>query len=134
MKLTCLVDNAVRPQSPFWGEHGLAFLIETAGARVLFDTGASGAGATLRLLSRRPAQHPGARAAHLRTGPGGYRRGTHLLNADRAELGRLIEVLRGMGPPALNLNHCTGQAAYVALARAFGRRVVPCPAGTVVRF
>ena len=42
MKLTCLVDNAVEPSSPFWGEHGLAFLIETRDGRVLFDTGASG--------------------------------------------------------------------------------------------
>jgi 7,8-dihydropterin-6-yl-methyl-4-(beta-D-ribofuranosyl)aminobenzene 5'-phosphate synthase len=42
MKLTCLVDNAVRPGSHFWGEHGLAFLIESEEGRVLFDTGASG--------------------------------------------------------------------------------------------
>ena len=42
MKLTCLVDNAVQPSSGFWGEHGLAYLIETAGQRVLFDTGQSG--------------------------------------------------------------------------------------------
>lgn len=43
MKLTCLVDNAVRVGSGFWGEHGLAYLIETAGQRILFDTGQSGA-------------------------------------------------------------------------------------------
>ncbi len=43
MKVTCLVDNAVQPRSTLWGEHGLAFLIETQGRRVLFDTGASGA-------------------------------------------------------------------------------------------
>ena len=28
-KITCVIDNAVKPSSPFWGEHGLAFLIET---------------------------------------------------------------------------------------------------------
>ena len=39
MKLTCVVDNAVRLSSPFWGEHGLAFLIEVEGHRVLFDAG-----------------------------------------------------------------------------------------------
>ncbi len=42
MKLTCLVDNAVQPSSGFWGEHGLAYLIEAAGQRILFDTGQSG--------------------------------------------------------------------------------------------
>ncbi len=42
MKLTCLVDNAVQFGSPFWGEHGLSYLIETPEGRVLFDTGDSG--------------------------------------------------------------------------------------------
>ncbi len=42
MKLTCLVDNAVQRSSGYWGEHGLAYLIEAAGRRVLFDTGQSG--------------------------------------------------------------------------------------------
>ncbi len=42
MKVTCVVDDAVRDHSPFWGEHGLAFLIETESGRVLFDTGQSG--------------------------------------------------------------------------------------------
>lgn len=41
MKVTCVVDNAVCHHSSFWGEHGLAFLIETQGGRVLFDTGRS---------------------------------------------------------------------------------------------
>jgi len=42
MKITCIVDNAVQRSSSFWGEHGLAFLIETEAGRVLFDTGQSG--------------------------------------------------------------------------------------------
>jgi 7,8-dihydropterin-6-yl-methyl-4-(beta-D-ribofuranosyl)aminobenzene 5'-phosphate synthase len=42
MRLICVVDDAVHPDSPFWGEHGLSFLIETKGRRVLFDTGQSG--------------------------------------------------------------------------------------------
>jgi len=42
MKLTCLIDNAVQPSSGFWGEHGLAYLVEAAGQRILFDTGQSG--------------------------------------------------------------------------------------------
>jgi 7,8-dihydropterin-6-yl-methyl-4-(beta-D-ribofuranosyl)aminobenzene 5'-phosphate synthase len=41
MQVTCVVDDAVQRSSSFWGEHGLAFLIETAGRRVLFDTGQS---------------------------------------------------------------------------------------------
>lgn len=42
MKITCLVDNAVQLNSGCWGEHGLAYLIETGDQRVLFDTGQSG--------------------------------------------------------------------------------------------
>ncbi len=42
MDVTCVVDDAVRRNSRFWGEHGVAFLIETEDGRVLFDTGQSG--------------------------------------------------------------------------------------------
>ena len=42
MDITCVVDNAVQRSSRFWGEHGLAFLIETEAGRLLFDTGQSG--------------------------------------------------------------------------------------------
>jgi len=42
MRLTCLVDNCVQAGSSLWGEHGLAFLIETEGGNVLWDTGQSG--------------------------------------------------------------------------------------------
>ena len=41
-KLTCLVDNTVGHGKRLWGEHGLAFLIETEAGRVLFDAGQSG--------------------------------------------------------------------------------------------
>jgi 7,8-dihydropterin-6-yl-methyl-4-(beta-D-ribofuranosyl)aminobenzene 5'-phosphate synthase len=43
MKVTCVVDNTVFDHSTFWGEHGVAFLIETkSGLMLLFDTGQSG--------------------------------------------------------------------------------------------
>ena len=42
MNVTCVIDDAVQRSSPFWGEHGVAFLIETDAGRVLFDTGQSG--------------------------------------------------------------------------------------------
>ncbi|MBL7183403.1 MAG: MBL fold metallo-hydrolase [Anaerolineae bacterium] len=42
MKVTCVVDDAVCDHSPFWGEHGVAFLIETESGCILFDTGQSG--------------------------------------------------------------------------------------------
>jgi 7,8-dihydropterin-6-yl-methyl-4-(beta-D-ribofuranosyl)aminobenzene 5'-phosphate synthase len=42
MQVICVVDDAVQRSSPYWGEHGLAFLIEAEGRRVLFDTGQSG--------------------------------------------------------------------------------------------
>ena len=40
--LTCVVDDAVQRSSPYWGEHGVVFLIEKEGRRLLFDTGQSG--------------------------------------------------------------------------------------------
>jgi len=42
MRLTCLVDNAVKPMSRLWGEHGLSYLVEADGQRLLLDTGQSG--------------------------------------------------------------------------------------------
>jgi len=42
MKVTCLIDNCVEQGSPFWGEHGLAILIESGDGALLLDTGASG--------------------------------------------------------------------------------------------
>lgn len=42
MRIICVVDDAVQRSSPFWGEHGVAFVIETQSGRVLFDTGQSG--------------------------------------------------------------------------------------------
>jgi 7,8-dihydropterin-6-yl-methyl-4-(beta-D-ribofuranosyl)aminobenzene 5'-phosphate synthase len=41
MRLICVVDDAVQLSSPYWGEHGLGFLIETEGRRLLFDAGQS---------------------------------------------------------------------------------------------
>ena len=41
-KITCLVDNTAQRSSNLWGEHGLAFLIETTAGSVLYDTGQSG--------------------------------------------------------------------------------------------
>jgi len=41
MRLLCVIDDSVQLSSPYWGEHGLAFLIEAEGRRLLFDTGQS---------------------------------------------------------------------------------------------
>ncbi len=60
--------------------------------------------------------------------------GTHLDSADAAELQEIVEVLKNEGAPALYLNHCTGMRATQVLAQAFGERVAPCPAGTVITF
>ena len=271
MKLTCLVDNTVKSSSPYWGEHGLSFLIESENRRVLFDTGASGTvllhnlsmadtsprrisalvlshghldhtGGLAALLEQRPGlavhAHPDvlrerfsrrdtevrsvglpmerallrqradlhlcgdsreimsgvwttgeitlrpepegrAKAHYVREGEsyvsdpykddmalvlrgteglallcgcchagllntlehvqrafGEYPRmilgGTHLIAADAQQIQHVIERLRQMGPPALYLNHCTGQAAQISLAVALGDLVSPCPAGSVL--
>ena len=42
MRITCVVDNCVAQGSALWGEHGLAFLIETEETALLWDTGQSG--------------------------------------------------------------------------------------------
>lgn len=42
LKVSCMIEDTVQHSSPFWGEHGLSFLIETGDRRVLFDTGQSG--------------------------------------------------------------------------------------------
>ena len=56
--------------------------------------------------------------------------GTHLLHATPAELRHIIDVLRDeYASPELYLNHCTGDAAFVALSNAFGEKVHTFPAG-----
>ena len=271
MKLKCLVDNAVSPSSPYWGEHGLSFLIESDDQRILWDTGASGtvllhnlplAGTSPRDISALALSHghhdhtggltallaqslglsiyahpsilrerfsqrrgelrsigppmegalvrqqadlslskepqvitPGVwttgeiavrsepegrgqghcvregqglipdpyeddmslvlqggkglvllcgcchagllnTLAHVRTVFGAYPQviigGTHLIAANEQQIQHVVERLQEMGSPVLYPNHCTGQAAYVALARALGDRVSLCPAGTML--
>jgi len=275
MKIRCVVDNAVMQGSRLWGEHGLAFAIESPGARLLFDTGGSGSVLLHNLreleidprsfsalaLSHAHYDHSGGLPALLEPNPGltlyanadllrerfarrdapaapvsigltisparlgelaelrlsaapqqiapgiwttgeiaprsepegrsprhviadgedwpadPYRDdmslvleaarglvlvcgcchagllntllhvqrtfgrlpvavigGTHLVSADDAHLRHLVAVLQQGEPPALYLNHCTGQPAYVHLAQAFGNKVAPCPAGTVLEF
>lgn len=61
--------------------------------------------------------------------------GTHLVEADKTHLARVIDELRDTyGSPRLYPNHCTGEKAYVALAHAFGDQVSPCPVGTILSF
>lgn len=61
--------------------------------------------------------------------------GTHLTGASESYLQHVVETLGEVyGPPQFYLNHCTGQQAYVALARAFSTRVQPLPAGTIIDF
>lgn len=56
MRLTCVVDNAVAHGVELWGEHGLSFLVESTGGRVLLDAGSSGAvlAHNLHVLSSEP--------------------------------------------------------------------------------
>jgi 7,8-dihydropterin-6-yl-methyl-4-(beta-D-ribofuranosyl)aminobenzene 5'-phosphate synthase len=63
--------------------------------------------------------------------------GTHLVSATSETLERAIDALKDQYQGEtikLYPNHCTGERAYLALANAFGEKVQPCPAGTVLRF
>jgi 7,8-dihydropterin-6-yl-methyl-4-(beta-D-ribofuranosyl)aminobenzene 5'-phosphate synthase len=61
--------------------------------------------------------------------------GTHLVTADEAFLERVVSVLReDYDLLYFYLNHCTGERAYVTLVNAFGKRVKPCPSGTILIF
>ncbi len=61
--------------------------------------------------------------------------GTHLITADDLVLAHVIDVLgKRYAGADFYLNHCTGEKAFGKLAAAFGKRVRPCPAGTVIDF
>lgn len=66
MRVTCVVDDAVKRSSRYWGEHGLAFLIETEDDRLLFDTGQSGTVLmrNLKLLEAEPSSLDGIVISH----------------------------------------------------------------------
>jgi len=87
MRVTCVVDDAVQRSSAYWGEHGLAFLLETGGAQILFDTGQSGTVLlrNLKLLDVDPSSLDGVVISH-----GHY--------DHTGGLGALLEVLRPKVP------------------------------------
>jgi 7,8-dihydropterin-6-yl-methyl-4-(beta-D-ribofuranosyl)aminobenzene 5'-phosphate synthase len=63
--------------------------------------------------------------------------GTHLETAGSEALDRVITALQQHGEqsvPDLYLNHCTGEHAFNTLLNKFGKKVNPCPAGTVLQF
>ena len=63
--------------------------------------------------------------------------GTHLGSATPEMLERAVGFLRELNagqPPAFYLNHCTGEAAWLALSRAFGDGVHTFPAGSTLVF
>jgi 7,8-dihydropterin-6-yl-methyl-4-(beta-D-ribofuranosyl)aminobenzene 5'-phosphate synthase len=61
--------------------------------------------------------------------------GTHLISATGDLIQQVIDALGHRYQTArLFPNHCTGEKAITALTTAFGTRVQPCPAGTVLRF
>ncbi len=63
--------------------------------------------------------------------------GAHLAGLEDAALEHAVTALRAASTgvlPDLYLNHCTGERALAFLGRAFGEKVSPCPAGTVLGF
>lgn len=107
---------------PYWDD--MALVIEGTGGLILL-CGCCHAGLlnTLSHVRRRFDRDPVAILG-----------GTHLAGASDEHLRHLVEVLLEIGSPALHLNHCTGDGACRALARAFGDRVSPCPAGTQISY
>jgi hypothetical protein len=58
-----------------------------------------------------------------------------LISADSAYLQHGVIVLRNEYDQLdLYLNHCTGEQAFLALARTFGHQTHSCPAGAVLTF
>lgn len=41
LRISCLANDSVGMDRPFWGEHGASYLIEAGEKRILFDTGTS---------------------------------------------------------------------------------------------
>ncbi len=60
--------------------------------------------------------------------------GFHLVDADQNRLDRTIDALLSLGPDLVVPCHCTGEAAYRALAEAFGERMSAGAAGMILRF
>ncbi|MBN2305699.1 MAG: MBL fold metallo-hydrolase [Anaerolineae bacterium] len=61
--------------------------------------------------------------------------GMHLISATEDDLRRAIVTLKtNFGTPDVYPCHCTGETAYVALARAFSDKTHPCPAGTLLTY
>ena len=61
--------------------------------------------------------------------------GTHLVTADEPYLMHVVKKLQdSYDLQSYYLNHCTGEHAYLALAKAFSDQVRPCPAGTIINF
>ena len=60
--------------------------------------------------------------------------GFHLLQADEERLRLTMNALSDISPEVLAPCHCTGDLAVQTLKKAFGKRVVPCEAGTRFHF
>jgi 7,8-dihydropterin-6-yl-methyl-4-(beta-D-ribofuranosyl)aminobenzene 5'-phosphate synthase len=63
--------------------------------------------------------------------------GAHLANVDADTIEHAITILHSTSAghlPDLYLNHCTGERATAILTQTLGKKVHPCPAGTVLIF
>lgn len=60
--------------------------------------------------------------------------GLHLMSADSVKLKKVTEALRDFRIEKMIIGHCTGFDAMVALANAFGKKVIPNTVGYQVRF
>lgn len=61
--------------------------------------------------------------------------GTHLHGLDDERLNQVIEILKSdYAGVKFYPNHCTGTKGFLALKKAFGDDVIPCPAGTALEF
>ncbi len=61
--------------------------------------------------------------------------GIHLIHADDQYLDHVVTIIGEYFPElSLYINHCSGENAFTKLSKAFGKRAIKCPAGTILEF
>jgi 7,8-dihydropterin-6-yl-methyl-4-(beta-D-ribofuranosyl)aminobenzene 5'-phosphate synthase len=135
VRVSCVVDDAVQPGSLFRSEHGLAFLIEIDGKRVLYDTGQTGPVLlhNLELLSVEPESIDAVALSHAHYDHTGglpmllahVRRGTPLYASPELFRGRFTRRDGKLKTVGLSLNQEELAAHLVLRLSAMPQKIIP---------